>query len=184
MSENQPIILSESGTPFASEQAAREHIKAKELKPDKFRVQKYQGGWAVIDLDAAVRFAAGEMSGGQASDAAAVNEKYFEVEFNQAQGPNDLPHVPLVCNGWDLRAQRGKVIVLPQRFIDIAKNAVQTKFTVDSADKMNPVKPDGQFTRFPFRIIREVTRADFEKCLQAGNAIQNTWIQKLRQASP
>ena len=56
MSENQPnmIRLSETGVPFVSEQAARDYIKAKELDRTNFVPKKYQGGWAVIDLEATV----------------------------------------------------------------------------------------------------------------------------------
>lgn len=186
MSENQPrIILSESGTPFASEQAARDYIKGKELDRNNFIPKKYQGGWAVYDLESLIKAAGQQMidSGGIKDSP----EKYWEVEFNQPGSSNDCPHVPLIVNNWDLRVQRGKPVILPERFLDVARNATQVNYVPDDSTAgvgKQPMKAQGTIMRYPFRIIKESTREAFLEGLSKGNTIQNDWLASLKRAAP
>lgn len=183
MSENQPNMfkLQDDGNPFANREDAQRYIKAKELDPANFIPRKYQGGWAVLDLNAATE---------QDTTAKMVDqpaEKYFQVEFNPTGGANDFPHVQLQVNNWDIRIQRGKPVVLPERFVECARNAVQTNYVPDESAKgvgRQPMKAQGTIMRYQFRIIREATKKEFEEGLASGNTIQNSWLQDLKRAAP
>ena len=188
MSENQPnnIRLSETGTPFASEQAARDYIKAKELDRNNFVPRKYQGGWAVYDLEATINLAAGQMVG-ESRASAEAEEEYFEVEFNQAGNANECEHVPLIVNNWDMRVQRGQPVILPNRFLENARNAVLPNRVPDNSAQgvgKQPFKVQGTIMRYPFRIIRKATRKEFEAGLLKGNTIQNDFLESLKRAAP
>ena len=186
MSENQPnyIKLNESGEPFASEQAARDFIRTKELDRANFLPRKYQGGWAVYDLEAMTAMASGQMVSPSVPE---KPEKYFEVEFTPSGSANDCPHVPLIVGNWDLRVQRGKPVILPERFIEVARHAVHTNYVPDdsaSGTGKQPLKAQGTIMRYPFRIIKEATRKEFEEGLAKGNAVQNEWLQNLKRSAP
>lgn len=188
MSENQPnnIKLSETGTPFASEQAARDYIKAKELDRTNFVPKKYQGGWAIYDIEATISLASGQMTGGATAESGAP-EKYFEVEFNETDSANECPHVPLIVNNWDIRVQRGTAVILPERFLSVAKNATRINYVPDGSASgvgRQPMKAQGVIMRYPFRIIREATKKEFEEGLAKGTAIQNEWLTSLKRSTP
>jgi len=187
MSDNQPnnIKVNEDGKPFANEQAARDYIKAKELDRANFIPRKYQGGFAIYDMEATISLAAGQMAGGSKEKEA--DEKYWLVEFNQAGSTNDCPHVPLIVNNWDLRITRGKQVVIPHRFLEAAQHAEQTNYVPDDSAVgvgRQPMKAQGKIMRFPPRILREATRKEFEDGLASGNGIQNEWLSSLRRAAP
>ena len=148
MSESQPVKLSENGEPWESEQDAKDYIKSKGLDAKIHVIRKYQGGWAIIDVMGAVDRVTSEMVGG-GNESKLAEEKYFEVIFNPTGSLHDLPYVPLIRNGMDLRVQRGVKVVLPETFLRIADDATQTKWAVDPADRSNPVKPSGKSHRYP-----------------------------------
>lgn len=185
MSSKQPIVLSETGTPFVTKAEAIEYVKAKSLDPKLYPVREYQGGFALVDVAGAIDFATEQMSGGQTSEAKkeGADETYTEVVFTAPQA-NDSPFVPLVRNGWDLRVQRGKPVVLPESFLKIAEQAVMTSWVTDTKDRNNPIKAGQPIARYPFTRIKPSSRAAFMEMLTSGNTVQNAFIQNLRKAAP
>ena len=185
MSENQPIILSETGTPFSSAEDAVAHMKSKEMNSKDFKVTRYQGGYAIIDVAASVKAVAlGTITPGGGTSVPEDTERYYLVRFSNLTTQNDVPHVPLVVNGWDLRVTRNKEAVLSTRFKEAAEHSVQIKWERDMADMKNPMKANGTIERYPFTIVREATRDEFEKCLAGGNALQNEFLSQIRKAAP
>jgi hypothetical protein len=157
-------------------------MKAKEMKPEAFKITKYQGGFAIIDVAGAVVAYAQGQSGTEKPDA--PQEKYFLVRFNNQTGQNDVPHVPVIVNGWDLRFTRNVDVIVPERHMFAVRNDTQIKWDKDLADMKNPVKANGTIDRYPCSVIREATRKEFEEQLAAGNKTQNEFLNQLRKSAP
>lgn len=179
MSASQPVRLNEDGKPFPSREDAVAAIKAKELDPKVNIPRKYQGGWCILDLEAAAAQVTSQMESGNEGG---QPEKFFLVEFSMAGSVNDMPYVPLVHNLMDLRVQRGREVVIPEKHLKIAQAATMKKF--EQGEHGAPLKETGVIARYPVRIIREATREEFEKGLAAGNEIQNKFLQQLRKSAP
>lgn len=195
MSDNQPLRFAEDGNPFASEEAAKEVRRRLELDARQHSTVKVPNGWAIQDNAAAA------MALMRANTQAAVVEdkpaRYFEVEFTQTSDPNATPYVPLILNGWELRLQRGVPLILPEPFVEIARNAIRTRWAKPK-DGGQALRADGVIQAFPFRILRGpkgedrsrgeqadgVNEQDFKAQLQSGNAITNDFIERLRKAVP
>jgi len=187
MSKEQPYAVAADGTPFKSQQAASLVIHSKGLPPDKFVVVKYQGGWAILDLDGFAASKATEAQPGSTvspSSGAAPAERYFEVKFMHRQmGTNEPPYVPLTLDGRELRIQRMTPVVLSESFLQIADHAVM-KTWVPSKEPNKPMEEGEPVQRYPYEKIREATKEEFNKCLAAGNAIQQSVLERLRRAGP
>jgi hypothetical protein len=179
MSENQPLKLSADGKPFESEQEAYEFIKANSLDRKKHSVVKYAGGWAIMDTEAMVQ----QVVLNQMPPPAQKPETYSLVIFNAKSSANDSPYVPLTKNGVELRISRGREVVIPDSFLEIADNAVFTQWE-PSDDRNVPMKNAGKVRRYGYTRLRAATEEEFRKMLGEGNRITNDAIERMKRAAP
>lgn len=172
------IKLAPDGNPFKSEAAAIRFIKDKSLDDDKYGTMKHKGGWAVAThrhiLETEREQQASDKKPGKAAET-----KYFEVEFSGKAGPNDLNKVPLGVNGLIIFVSRETKVVLPEPFLLVAKDANHTQWE-GSDDPAQPMKAAGIIHRFPFRILREATKDEYDTQLREGNKITHDEIDRLR----
>jgi len=134
--QGQPkVILSNAGEPFKTEPAAKSARAARGLDPNDWDVRPHGDG---IGFAIFRKVYAGEpppqdqgtvtpvgptreepKATGDASD----TEKYFWVRFQDKRTKEDPDDVELGVNGEVLQIQRDKWVILPERFLECAKNA-------------------------------------------------------------
>jgi hypothetical protein len=131
-------------------------------------------------MDVAVALATGTADGPEGPKAP---EKYWLVEFSQTSNPYDLPHVPLILKTRQLNVRRGVPVVLPESYVEIARNATLPNWKPNPEDPKKPLRQEGVLHRYPFRVIREATREEFMEGLASGNRIQSDYLERMRQAS-
>lgn len=181
MSENQPFKLSPKGTPFESEEAAYAFIKAEQIDRKKNSVVKYQGGWAIVDVDA---LAANAMNPAFAETGTPPKgETYSRVIFNQKSSSNDSPFVPLSKNGVELRIWRGKEVIVPDSFLEIADHASFTQWE-PSEDRNVAMKNAGLVKRYGYTRLGAATEGEYKALLGEGNRITNEVIERMKRAAP
>lgn len=181
MSENQPFKLSPKGTPFESKEAAYACMKAEQIDREKNSVVKYQGGWAIVDVDAlAVRATTPVVS---ETGAPGRVETYSRVIFNQKSSLNDSPFVPLSKNGVELRIWRGKEVIVPDTFLEIADHASFTQWE-PSEDRNVAMKNAGLVKRYGYTRLGAASEAEYRSMLGEGNRITNEVIERMKRAAP
>jgi len=87
-------------------------------------------------------------------------EKYWEVYFLDRAHDLDLEYHYLAVNGEALQITKGTTVVVPERFLTVADNAVEKKFKKG--------RPAGEVSRCPYRRIREATKAEYLKMKKEG----------------
>lgn len=179
MSKNQPFKLSPMGVPFDSEDSAFAYMKAEQIDRKKNNVVKYQGGWAIADVDALAQMA---MNPAVSAEQEHV-ETYSRVIFNQKSSTNDLPFVPLSKNGVELRFSRGREVIAPDSFLQIADNATYTQWE-PSEDRNVAMKNAGTVRRYGYTRIGAATEQEFRTMLGEGNKITNDVLERMRRAAP
>lgn len=179
MSENQPLKLSPKGTPFESEQDAYAFMKTAELDRKRYSVVKHLGGWALADVEA---LAAMAMNPAVAEPQSFV-ETYSRVIFNNKGSNNDLPFVPLSKNGVELRISRGREVVVPDSYLEIADHAAHIQWE-PSEDRNVAAKNAGLIRRYGYTRLGPATEAEFKKQLSEGNRITSEVIERMRRSAP
>lgn len=182
MSDQQPIILSETGGPFLNENDAKHEMKRRELPREKYATIKYQGGWAIADIGAIAKAAAPAVE--DPPPPGTKQREYWLVELSHKSSPNDLNMVPITIPsiGLEIRVARGVPTVLPDCALEVLDHASHEQWQ-PSGDPRVPVQSAGRIHRFPYRKIRKATEQEFRDSLASGTQIQNDAIAKLRRAN-
>lgn len=97
----------------------------------------------------------------------AAGAKYWWVKFHQAADKNATPDVILACNGDTLLLQRGKEVCVPDRFLEIADNALQERFTQEPGHERKALAP---VITFPYDRIREGSEEEFRAQVKAARS--------------
>ena len=95
-------------------------------------------------------------------------EKFYEVIFSHKASANDTRDVQLTVNGETLVIKRQEKIVIPERYIEVAKHATYQTFTQEPGKDR---KITGYVNVYPFTVIREATEQEYRDQLKAGNEI-------------
>jgi len=92
-------------------------------------------------------------------------ERFFRVKFADKRSPNDSDDVVLSVNGEVRHIQRGKEVVLPERYLICADNASFPQFTQMPGEARKIV---GHIKVFPYDRIGEATEKDYREMLREG----------------
>lgn len=178
MSNKQPIILAEDGTPFTSEADAKKYRKDKELSEKQFKVMKEQGGWCIFDTSLCP---SGLLDAIKKSDQpkprpTAVKEKYFEVVFQMKTSPNDEDEVSLSLNGDVIILNRDKTVILPESYLEVADHAVRNHYEQKPGQTRKIV---GKIRKYPYTRIKEVDHKTYFAFMKKGNEQRDRDIEKM-----
>jgi len=89
-----------------------------------------------------------------------VEEKYFEVYFLDKMHDDDLEYHYLAVNGEALQVTKGTNVIVPERFLVVADNALIKQYKKG--------KVVGEVSRVPYRLGREATKEEFLKMKREG----------------
>lgn len=92
-------------------------------------------------------------------------EKYFKVIFNAKTAENDPEDVMLGVNGELLNIKRETEVVLPQRFLEVADHASETKWKQLPGQ---PRKKVGVVKRYPYTVLGPAKKEDYLKAKAEG----------------
>lgn len=87
-------------------------------------------------------------------------ERYWEVYFLDKRDDSELDYHFLAVNGEALQVNKGSTVILPERFLHVADNAVIKQYKKG--------RPAGEISRCPYRKNREATEAEYLKMKKDG----------------
>jgi len=102
-------------------------------------------------------------------------ETYKQVVFSGRQSVTEPVDVGLAVNGELLLILREKPIIVPSRYLEAAEHATYPKFTQEPG---KPRKTIGNVMRFPFTVIRDATKEEYDQALKEGTIRQAQNIRK------
>jgi len=92
-------------------------------------------------------------------------ETYHWVKFQPRSNPNDDPRVKLTVNGECLYIQRGERVPLPKRFLECADHTTHEEYHQEPGETRKIVT---EVTTFPYEILGDSTREDYERFKREG----------------
>lgn len=95
-------------------------------------------------------------------------EKCYEVIFNERSNDNDTVDVHLCVNGEQLTIQRGKSVIVPDRFLEAAR---ATKHPVYRQEAGKDRKIEAWIQTFNYQTIREASWDEFRRFKSKGNKV-------------
>lgn len=90
---------------------------------------------------------------------------YFCVKFSEASDEAAVQDIPLSVNGETLLIQRGKEVIIPKEFLDVAEHA---KIMSRKYDPVENVMTPKIIQKFPYTVIRQATEAEFLQMKKEG----------------
>ena len=160
------IKLSKQGTPFATEAAAKAQLKREGLDESRYVVMKYQGGWAIGDLEGLQSGAVKQAEVAANQDAARKKMKYRKVRWHAKRHANDEEDVVLGCDGNVLIFQREKEVIVPESHMEVARNAFHHQFVEVPGEMRKERGP--KIYKYAWEDLGEATEEDFQKQLRQG----------------
>ena len=95
--------------------------------------------------------------------------KYFKVKFQLAANKYEPKDIVLSPNLRTMIVQRGVEVILPESYVDCAK---QTRIPVTTRSAEDGYESGEQeIVLFPFETFGEATKEDFDKMLTEGSAL-------------
>jgi len=179
MSEIKPVIFSENGLPFKTEQECKAYMKEQALDPKEWHITKMQdqSGFCISNPSALMR---AHLTDSVGTPNIAKGQKYKWVRLANARDTNDFPQVPLIINGVQFIITRGKIIPMSMSMINGLKDAVHHKYDTESQGSLVEL---GTIEDYPFEIVAgrdDPTEEDFKRFLWEGTAIRNEVAAKTR----
>ncbi|MCX7590016.1 MAG: hypothetical protein N2255_00140 [Kiritimatiellae bacterium] len=114
--EEDIVVLSVTGEPFSSEEAAKNYLRATALDASRYKAVPYKDGWALVDSVRAAVMVASQDAGGRTEQR--IQTKYRWVRFHRRTDLNDEEVVELHLNGQTLQVDRMVKVPLPQHYLD------------------------------------------------------------------
>ena len=102
-------------------------------------------------------------------------EGYTKVRFHVKSRPDDDENVVLAVNGDVLVIQRNQQVIIPDRYLDCARNAKYPQF------KQMPNQPRkiiGEILVYPFDILGTATEEEFNALKAEGNRISRDTLSR------
>lgn len=96
-------------------------------------------------------------------------DKFYRGVWANRQNENEPNKVVLEVNGEAIQWQRGVECIVPEAYLEVAKNATHDTFTVKPGEGRQKV---GKVTRFPFSVISSSNYEEFRKMFLEGTHIQ------------
>jgi len=160
--QEQDVIFDENGSPFQTEKAAKLRGNALGLDAALYGVLPQDGGYALV------RKASGIWQAEQATTVrtptkgkgadANKEPEYFRVRFHAKASPSDTRDVELSVNCEPLIMQRERPVVLPKRYLLLAKDARYPQYTQVPGQ---PRKIVGWIQTYPFDVLGAATEEEF-----------------------
>ncbi len=153
MSEDMKVAS--SGRPYPSRSAAEKEIDAKGLSETHESVE-VNGGWAIRERSDELPLSVQN------------GEKFFRVRFAAKSSRNDTDKVMISVNGDTLTIRRGDEVVIPERFVNAARDAVTEHFVTkpDGSDR----KTRSSVITYPFTVVGPGTEAEYRQLRDVGTA--------------
>lgn len=107
----------------------------------------------------------GQEPAAKAKSATAAKEKFHRVKFHAKSNPNDQEDVELSCQGETLIVQREREVCIPERFVEVARNARYPQFRQMPNEQRKIV---GHVMVFPFDVLGEGTEEDYLNMKRSG----------------
>ena len=98
--------------------------------------------------------------------AKANKPKFFRVRFHAKSNPNATDQVTLGCNGEIMVVQRESEVVLPERFLEVADNAISDHFRQLPGKSRKVI---AKVQTYPYTRLGEATEAEYNAMRNAGN---------------
>ena len=108
-------------------------------------------------------------------------EAYWEVVFAEKTNENETTDVPLCVNGEVLVIQRGKPVIIPQRYLECADH---TKHEIISQDPGKDRKTVAWVQTYAYTKIRQASKDEFTRFKQAGDKATLDRIERMQAAQP
>jgi len=166
------VILTASKEPFKTANTAQAELTRKNLK-DSHEVIPYGTGFAISPKGPKPENSGSdedpENNDGSGQPPPAVKqppkEKYFKVIFADKSSPNDTKDVVLSVNQEILHIQRGKEVVLPERYLECADHATYPQYR---QEPNQPRKVVGHIMTYPYHKIGPGTEQEFLQMRRDG----------------
>ena len=94
-------------------------------------------------------------------------KKYFKVRFHERQTSTEPMNVTLGINGDILVIQRGKEVILPEEFVELARSCV-IRFNFPVPEGQKTVRKKSVIHRCSFDLLGEATEAEYLKMRKEG----------------
>jgi len=171
--EQTGLIVTMAGRPFSTAQAAGLVMGKKGLSPETHEIVQVQGGFAIsqkndlppqqpsqVRISPTVESGAVEKSTLVAPAVEKVaEEKVFWGRFAPKSKESDSDTVVLSVNGEVVQMERDKLVPLPERYWDVARNGTYPQYKQLPGI---PRKVVAKIRTYNFEIVREGTWAEFE----------------------
>lgn len=152
--ESRSIILAKDGKPFGTENAANLVMNQKGFTFETHEIIAYSGGFAIKDK----RSPAKEADASKDSSSTQSKPRFFKVRFQEKGDSNQPDDVQLGANGDLLILKRGEPVVIPEVFVNVARDARHLEYDyTPGAARKHPV----QIIKYPFDILGEGTEAEY-----------------------
>lgn len=102
-------------------------------------------------------------------------EKFYRVRFNAKSNANDTENVELSVNGEQRVIAREMEVILPERFLEVARHATYPIFKQVPGKTRKTI---GNVQTFPFTVLGEATEEEYRKMLKDGTEATKEHIRK------
>lgn len=166
------VKLSDSGVPYTSEKVALHARDRRGLDPREWTAAPWQAGWAIVRRAAAgvtpAQLATVESSRHTAAAprASSAAPEFYRVEFMESSDENAARQVEVAVQGKWYLYRRGIEVIIPSAHLEVIKNATYKSIRYDEARRENY---SVVIQTYPYRLIGEATREEFEACLTRGD---------------
>ncbi len=92
--------------------------------------------------------------------------KYKRVKFDLKSNPSDPNDVVLAVQGFQIKCQRGVETIVPDFILDLANNAIITRYSVQPGQGR---KVEARTPKFPATVLGDATEAEFKAAFAAGS---------------
>ncbi len=158
--------------PYPSPAEAMKGLATRGLSENDYEVLPEGNGWVIALIEGPLDMAA-EAKEPEPEPTPIPEEEYWFGQFHGKASENDTEDIYLTVNAECVIVQRNKVVCLPERYWECARNAIQRV-------PKRKVGADGrmiidEITRFPHSRTHQGTKADFDKMFKAGT-IRNAQV--------
>lgn len=120
----------------------------------------------------------------ESAAATAPQRQFWKVRFHLPSDRNQPDRVTLACNDDVVTCQRNAVVVLEEKFLEVARHGVYTKYISQPGEGR---KTGMQVMLFPFDVLGPATEAEYRAMRQQGRealqaAVAPEDMAQLRQA--
>ena len=159
--------LAKTGKPYRSEDEAKRTMVNDGMDADVWGICKFEDGWVIAKHSWIAGRLRDEVKEHDVAVRAANTKpmRYLRVKLAVHSNPNEYNKVPVGVNGQILWLTRGVEIVLPENYVDVLRQSVQTQYA-ESDNPEVPYKNVGTMHRYPLEILGEGTETEFMKVFQ------------------